>query len=161
MVRKILVSIVFLVVVLVGCNRTDQELRFRSILDNESGEVLVIGDSSERVREVLGEPGFITDSGSYRFFEDYLGNPALTLGFNPELGLTSISIAENSERFEFHMTVDEVRNNFEYFGRAYARLYDANDNLLTDQDFEDDNLAYVISVTIISERISSINIMYW
>lgn len=147
-------------------------MRFRSIVDTETGEILSLGDSSERVREILGEPDFILTSGiteTYHFYEspptDKIGahwpNPYLSLSFPLDIdyGLMTIHIGPDNERFELQMTIDDVRNEFEAFSSSgYIRSYDRNSNLVT--NFEVDP-AYSISVSIQSERIFMITKMLW
>ena len=166
--KKILFIIIFGFLVLAGCsNANDVEQRFRSILDTETGEMLVLGDSSEHIREVLGEPDFIQVSGvrhTYRFLEDAddIFSSAIILftfdTYYPSMGTTAISIGADNDRFEFQTTVKEVREYFESDGsRFYSRYYDANNNLV---DIDDDWL-YFVTMHVESDQIVMIMKAYW
>jgi hypothetical protein len=170
--KKLLFVIVISVLVLTACSGNDRnnshpnvDMRFRSVLDTETGELLALGDSSRRIRRVLGEPRTVIESQawtSYHFYDVNDINRTIMFQFmtaHPSVGATWI-LVEDTERFEFQVTLAEVRQDFDPSFGAYWIGYNS-EGIRVDIDSDEFRYFIIIDFDARNEEIRNIQRMFW
>ncbi len=142
-------AMVLLAGVLAGCGGSQNELDFKSVRDTETGEIFSVGDTKDRVEEILGTGVSNEEDNQYTYL-----NELVTIAYDDEDKMAAIMVKTGTNRFEFmdirfDMKSEDLAGNFtrsdgyseEY--SYYERYFDSTGKEVDSQDLAE----YGASVT--------------